>query len=352
MRQAVMTSPGKIEFREVDMPEPEEGEVLIKVMSIGICGSDIHVYHGIHPYTSYPVVQGHEVSGVVVQTGKGVGVSGFNAGDSVTVEPQRPCGKCFACRVGNYNICEELKVIGFQAPGCASDFFTAPAESLIKLDSSIDYNEGALIEPLAVAVRAVKRAFFSDPEGIRGKQVLVLGAGPIGNLVAQAANGLGASRVLISDINDFRLEKAEECGIVNTVNPMKLELADIVDATFSIERKADVIFECTGNSAALQSAILLARKGTPIVEVAVFGSDPAIDMARINENELLLIGTARYHKDDFHTAQKLLAGRLVTLVPLVTDIFSFDQYLKAYEKLENDSEHCMKVIVQVNVPHP
>src|SRR5512142_2836826 len=121
MRQAVMTSPGKIEFRDVEKPTPAADEVLIRVQRIGVCGSDIHVYHGLHPYTSYPVVQGHEASGIVEATGSGV-VS-FAPGDRVVFMPQVACGTCYPCRARMYHICDALKVMGFQTGGAAQDFF-------------------------------------------------------------------------------------------------------------------------------------------------------------------------------------------------------------------------------------
>ncbi|MDC7231692.1 MAG: alcohol dehydrogenase catalytic domain-containing protein [Spirochaetales bacterium] len=346
MRQAVMTSPGVIEFNEVDVPVPGEGEVLVKVMSIGVCGSDVHVYHGLHPYTSYPVVQGHEVSCEVESVGPGV--SGFAAGDKVTIEPQVSCGQCYACKSGLYNICDELKVIGFQTTGAASDYYIAPAAKLVKLDPAMNHDHGALMEPLSVAVRAVNQAFTEAEGGIKDKQVLVFGAGPIGNLVAQAAKGMGASRVMISDLNAFRLEKAKACGVEYVVDPSKADLAAEVDKAFGKDRKADVIFECVGINPTMDSAVDIARKGTPIVVVGVFGKKAEIDMAKVNENELKLVGTARYVIEDFEIAKDLVASGKVDLNPLVTDTYEFEKYNDAYLKIQNDPATTMKVVVQVN----
>jgi L-iditol 2-dehydrogenase len=346
MRQAVMTSPGTIEFKEVAKPVAAKGEVLLRVLCIGVCGSDVHVYHGLHPYTPYPVVQGHEVSFEVVSFAKGV--TGFSPGDKVTIEPQVSCGECFACKSGLYNICDNLKVLGFQTTGCASDYFVAPAAKLVKLDPSMKHENGAMMEPLSVAVRAVNQAFSEADGGIKGKQVLVYGAGPIGNLVAQAAHGMGASKVMISDLNEFRLEKAKACGIEFISNPAKDNLAEQVDEYFGKDRKADVIFECVGVNGTMDSAIEIARKGTPIVVVGVFGKKAEIDMARVNENELKLIGTARYVLEDFEIAKGLVASGKVNLNPLVTDVFDFEKYNEAYLKIQNEPATTMKVIIQVN----
>ena len=131
MRQAVMTAPGQIEFRDVEKPVPGDDEVLLQTCRIGVCGSDIHVYHGLHPYTGYPVVQGHEVGGVVAALGKNV--TGLKVGDKITFMPQVTCGKCYPCTHGMYHICESLKVMGFQTGGAAQDYFALPAENVLKL---------------------------------------------------------------------------------------------------------------------------------------------------------------------------------------------------------------------------
>ena len=120
MLQQVMTNPGEIIFREVPVPEVGDDQVLVKIMNIGICGSDIHVYHGKHPFTKYPVTQGHEVSGEITELGKNV--TEFHVGQKVTIEPQVYCGHCYSCRHGKYNLCEELKVMGFQTTGTASEY--------------------------------------------------------------------------------------------------------------------------------------------------------------------------------------------------------------------------------------
>ena len=336
-----MTAPKTIRFQQIDIPAPDPGEVQINIKRIGVCGSDIHVYHGLHPYTSYPIVQGHETAGEV--TALGEGVTDFKPGDKVTPEPQVFCGKCWPCTHGLYNICNELKVIGFQTNGTACDYYTYPADCLVKLPDEMSYDEGAMIEPLSVAVRAVKKA-----GDIKGKEVLVMGAGPIGNLVAQTAKGLGAASVMAADINGFRLEKAVECGIDYTVNPSREKLDEKIIAAFGAEKKADVIFECTGVQPGLEAAITNARKGTDIVVVAVYGKAPTVDMALVNEAELRLIGTARYNIDDFRTAIGLVNDGKVKLAPLVTDTFDFADYNAAYEKIDKSPETTMKVMIRVN----
>src|SRR5205814_3372021 len=199
MKQAVMTAPGRIEFRDVPPPEVTPDQVLVRMKRIGVCGSDIHVYHGKHPLTPYPVVQGHEASGVVERAGSAV--RGLSPGDPVTFQPQVTCGVCYPCRHGAYHICDKLKVMGFQTTGAASELFAVDASKVLRLPKSMSLEQGAMVEPLAVGVHALERVGGAD-----GKKVLVLGAGPIGNLVAQAARGLGAAAVMITDTSDYRLD--------------------------------------------------------------------------------------------------------------------------------------------------
>src|SRR5512144_153582 len=211
MLQAVMTQPGKIEIHQVEKPAVKPDEVLIQVKRIGVCGSDIHVYHGLHPYTSYPVVQGHEVGGVIAETG--AQVRGFAPGDKVVFMPQVTCGECYPCRHGMYHICDHLKVMGFQTSGAAQEFFPVKAEMVLKLPETITLDQAAMIEPVSVAVHALSRA-----GSVEGMKVVVLGAGTIGNLVGQVASASGASGVIITDVSDYKLDKAHQCGLANTVN--------------------------------------------------------------------------------------------------------------------------------------
>ena len=200
-------APGKIEFIDVLTPETEANQILIKIKRIGICGSDIHVYHGKHPYTSYSVLQGHEVSGEIERVE--ARVKGLKKGDRVTIQPQAVCGRCYPCSHGKYHICDNLKVMGFQTTGAASEYFAVDADKLLlKLPDGMSFEHGAMVEPLAVAVHPLGR--HGD---VVGEKILVFGAGPIGNLVAQAAKAMGAEKVMITDISDYRVKLAEECGI-------------------------------------------------------------------------------------------------------------------------------------------
>ncbi len=340
MKQAVMTAPGTIEFRDVPAPELGSDQVLVRMKKIGVCGSDIHVFHGKHPYTSYPVVQGHEVSGVVEKAGQSV--KGFSPGDAVTFQPQVTCGTCYPCMHGQYHICDQLKVMGFQTTGAASELFAVDADKVLHLPPGLSLEHGAMMEPLAVAVHALQRG-----GGAAGKRVLVLGAGPIGNLVAQAAQGMGATDVLLTDVSDYRLELAARCGVPMGVNTAKADLAAEVKKRFG-DGKADLILECVGFQKTIEQAVAVARKGTDIIVVGVFGDKPTVDMGVVQDRELRLIGTLMYQAPDWHAAIDLVRAKKVNLEPLITDRYPFDRYLDAYKHIDANRERSMKVMISVD----
>ena len=339
MLKQIMTKPGEIVFEEVPMPEVSEDQVLIKIINIGICGSDIHVYHGEHPFTSYPVTQGHEVSGEIVELGKNV--TGFKVGQKVTIEPQVYCGNCHPCRHGKYNLCEELKVMGFQTTGTASEYFAVDASKVTPIPQEMSFEEGAMIEPLAVAVHAVKQV-----GDVTGMDIAVLGAGPIGNLVAQTAKGMGAAKVMITDISDLRLEKAKECGVDVCVNTRHKDFGEAMVEAFGPD-KADVIYDCAGNNITMGQAIKYARKGSIIVLVAVFAGMAQVDLAVANDHELDIKSTMMYRHDDYLDGIRLVDEGKVHLNPLISKTFAFKDYLKAYQYIDENRETTMKVIINV-----
>jgi L-iditol 2-dehydrogenase len=339
LKQAVMTAPGKIEFRDVPVPKVKEGQVLVKIKRIGICGSDIHVYHGKHPYTSYPVVQGHEVSGEIVKLTDGG--SNFKEGDKVTIQPQIVCGRCYSCQHGQNHICDNLKVMGFQATGMASEYFAVDLKKVLKLPENISYDHGALVEPLAVAVHALKRG-----GDIKRRKILILGAGPIGNLVAQAANGMGAQSVMITEISDYRINIARECGINYCLNSKIQDIGEELIDTFG-KNKADLILECVGINTTTEQAIANARKGTDIIVVGVFAEKATVDLGLVQDRELKLIGTLMYQEEDYRKAIELIEENKVKLDPIITEHFPFECYLEAYKYIEEKKDKIMKVMIKL-----
>ncbi len=340
MKQEVMTAPGKIEFQDVPIPELKQNDVLVKMMRIGICGSDIHVYHGKHPYTDYPITQGHEVSGKIEKTGSNV--KNLKLGDKVTILPQVVCNQCYPCTHGKYHICDDLKVMGFQTTGAASEFFKVESEKIVQLPDDMTYEQGAMIEPSAVAVHAVSRG-----GDISDFNVLVLGAGPIGNLIGQTAKALGAASVMITDLSDFRLEIAKKVGIDYAINPTTQDLSEEIEKTFG-PSKADIILECVGSNDTIDAALNNARKGTDIIVVGVFGDKPAINLGFVQDRELKLIGTLMYQYNDYIKAIELVNSGKIKLEPLITVHFPFEEYSKAYKYIDDKKDKVMKVFIDVN----
>ena len=342
MRQAILTAPKQIALREVpDLTAAQlgENEILINVRKIGICGSEIHSYHGQHPATFFPVVQGHEYSGIV--TAAGAKVTKCKAGDKVTARPQLVCGECNPCRRGQYNVCEHLRVEAFQADGAAQDYFIVPEERVVKLPEAFSLEYGAMIEPAAVGVHAIARA-----GDLTGKNVVVSGAGMIGNLVAQCALARGARKVLITDVSDYRLEMAQQCGIADTLNVTNTPLKRGVKEVFGDEG-FQVGFEVAGEELSIRSLMECIEKGSTIVVVAVFAKDPALSMFFLGEHELTLVGTMMYRHEDYLNAVEEISYGRINLEPLVTDRFSFGQYDEAYGFIEQKKERCMKVIIDL-----
>ena len=341
MRQAILVQPKQIEFREIAAPTAAElsaHQVLVNVKRIGICGSEIHSYHGLHPATNYPVVQGHEYSGIVTACGKDVTVC--RPGDKVTARPQLVCGECNPCKRGQYNVCEHLRVQAFQADGAAQDFFVVDDDRVVKLPETMSLDYGAMIEPAAVGAHASGRT------DVKGKNVVVSGAGAIGNLVAQFCKARGAKNVLITDVSDLRLAVARECGIEHTLNVSKRSLKEAAAELFG-EEGFQVGFEVAGVESSIRSLMATIEKGSDIVVVAVFAKDPALSMFHLGEHELRLIGSMMYRHEDYLTAIDSVDRGAINLQPLVTNHFPFEQYNEAYQFIDAHRETSMKVIVDL-----
>ena len=339
MRQAILVEPKHIEYKEVAEPKAADltaHQVLVNIKRIGICGSEIHSYHGLHPATFYPVVQGHEYSGVVMAVGSEVTVC--KPGDHITARPQLVCGKCNPCKRGQYNVCEHLRVQAFQADGAAQDFFVVDDDRVAKLPEGMSLDYGAMIEPSAVGAHASNRT------DVKGKNVVVSGAGTIGNLIAQFCIARGAKNVLITDVSDLRLAKARECGIKHTLNITKKTLKEAAQELFG-EEGYQVGFEVAGVEVSIRSLMETIEKGSDIVVVAVFAKDPALSMFYLGEHELRLIGSMMYRHEDYLTAIDYVNKGIVNLKPLVSNRFAFEEYDDAYKFIDTHRETSMKVLI-------
>ena len=340
MRQVIMNSPGSIEHKDVARPvELGPKEILLKIVRIGVCGSDVHVFHGEHPATPYPVIQGHEYSGIIEAVG--TEVTKGKPGMKATARPQLVCGKCGPCKRGQYNACQNLKVQGFQAPGVAQDYFVVTEDRLIILPDTLTMEQGAMVEPAAVGAHSTSRT-----TGVKEKNVVVAGAGTIGNMVAQFAKAREAKKVLITDVSDYRLNMARKCGIEHTLNVASTPFEEGIKDIFG-EEGFQIGFEAAGVQPTLDYLIANVEKGGDIVILGVFSENPVVNMYYLGEHELNVFGSMMYKHEDYEEAVEMIASKRLNIDPLITKHFPLENYLEAYKYIEEHSEKTMKVMIDL-----
>ncbi|HEX4836820.1 MAG TPA: alcohol dehydrogenase catalytic domain-containing protein [bacterium] len=335
VRAALIPAPHRVAVVEVE-PHPLTGtDARVAIRACGICGSDLHTFEGRHPFVSYPVYPGHELSGIVVDAGQDVPRTWL--GQRVSIEPSLVCGECENCRSGHYNICDRLRVMGFQAPGGMREEFVVPADRLVPLPAAVTDEQGACVEPVAVAVHAARLC-----RSLVDRDVLVLGAGTIGLLVAQIARDRGARRVVLTDQIGARRALAARLDLDGVPPP-----ADGPDALLSkgvAGRRPDVAFECVGVEATLRQAIEVVRKGGDVIVVGVFGQDAVIPAGLIQDRELQIRGSLMYTRPDFEEAVRLIAEGRVQVDPLISHRMPLQAAEDAFARAGNQAES-LKVLV-------
>lgn len=332
-----VVSEGKTDFVTRPVPVPAEDAVVIRVRASALCGSDLHIFKAKHPSVSLPATIGHEFSGDIAAVGKGV--QGLRVGDRVTVEPCIACGKCEACRHGEYGSCDELTFLYRKGGGAMADYVTVKASGVVPLPESISYEAGALIEPLAVAVHAVRRADVR-----MGEKVLVLGAGAIGLLVAALCKRTGAAEVIVSDYSAFRLDMAKTLGATRIVNLREGEsLAGIVgEATGGAG--VDKAFECVGREETFVQAMTLLRKKGLATVVGIFEqAEITIPVMRLVNNEIRVQGSQGYCWD-FPIALQM--ANEIGLERLITHRFPLSNLQEALEASLDRAQNTIKVVLK------
>lgn len=315
---------------------PAAGEVQIRVSHCGICGTDLHVFHGAMDHrVTKPAVIGHEMSGVIESLG--ADVSGWAVADRVTVRPLDSCGACPACKAGHSHICQQLKVIGVDRPGAMQRLLTVPAPTLHRLPDALSLKEGALIEPVAVACHDVRLGEVKADEF-----VVVLGGGPIGALIALVAQRKGA-RVLVSEVNPFRIMLLQGLGI-EVADPAESDLVAVVEEQTG-GAGADVVFEVTSSKAGAEMMTRLPRVRGRIVIVAIFSQPPQVDLFKFFWREISLRGARVYEAQDFEEAIALAASGALPLAKLITNVCPLDDLEWGLRQLEKGGE-VMKVLIE------
>jgi 2-desacetyl-2-hydroxyethyl bacteriochlorophyllide A dehydrogenase len=315
---------------------PGPDEVKVRVAYCGICGTDMHIFHGkMDKRVDMPQVIGHEMAGTVAEIG--ANVTGLVPGQKVTVMPLDWCGDCPACRDGNTHICQNLKFLGIDTPGAFQEFWTVPARVVLPLPDSLDLKKAALIEPLAVALHDVRLGGVQE-----GDFVVVLGGGPIGTLVALAAKAKGAE-VLVSEINDFRLTMLDGMGF-KTANPLQ---SDVVETVKSLTggRGADVVFEVTAHPAGIETAVKLPKTRGQIVVVGIFSEPPKVNLFDFFWKELKLRGARVYEKQDYEAAIETVATGDLPLDQLISAVHPLGDLATGIRQLAKGGD-VMKVLIQ------
>jgi len=335
-RAATYVGDGRIEVVENPVLDPAEGTVRIRVAYTGICGTDLHILHGhMDSRVSIPQAIGHEMSGTIDAVGEGV--EGLAEGDNVTVMPLDWCGECPACRAGHQHICQNLDFVGIETTGAMQQFWTVPASLVVPVPAGVSLAHAALVEPLAVAAHDVRRSRLQE-----GEHALVIGGGPIGQLIALVAQRNGA-HVIVAEPNADRRAFAERHGAF-VVDPLHDDLAAIVQERTG-GAGADVVFEVAGIAATALDAVRHARTRGRVVMVAIHPQPVPIDLHRVFWRELEILGARVYEREDFERAVSLVAEGAIPADELITSTVPLESTLEAFESLTN--AQAMKVLIDV-----
>ena len=316
---------------------PKAGEASVKIAFCGICGTDMHVFHGnMDGRVGLNRVLGHESSGTIAALG--AGVTDLKIGQKVTVRPLDPCNDCPACTAGHPHICHNLKFLGLDTDGAMQEIWNVPAHTIHALPDDIRMDHAALIEPVAVACHDVRMSGLKTDEN-----VLVIGGGPIGVLVAMVARDSGG-KVLISEVNPSRLAIANDLGF-DTVNPTQTDLPAFVRERTDGAGMA-VVFEVSGTQAGVDAMTACAGTRARIVMVAIHGQKPQIDLFQFFWRELQMTGVRVYEPCDYEKAIAIIASGGVDADSVITDITDLRDIQAAFESLDS-SPTALKSLIKV-----
>jgi 2-desacetyl-2-hydroxyethyl bacteriochlorophyllide A dehydrogenase len=333
----VVVHPGRIAVEAADVPSPGPGEALVRTLAAGVCGSDLHAAHGRHPFVALPYRPGHEVVGIIESLDASVG--GFALGDRVIVEPDLPCWACKMCTSGRENLCENLQFFGCGYPqGGMADYFTLAANRLHAVPESLDDHTAALIEPLSTPVHAVRLA-----GDVAGRSVAVLGAGTIGLFTLAVLRAHGAGRVIVTDPNQAKRDRALALGADTAVDARGLDVASQVRGLLG--GSADIVFDCVAIQSSLDQAIAMADKGGTVVVVGVPAAAVTVPLPIIQDHQIRIQGSATYLPEDYIESAALLQAGTIRKADFVTATRPLEAVAEAFE-LASSGQH-VKVLVTV-----
>ena len=326
---------GTVEAAPADNPPPGHGEVELAPAFVGICGTDLHIFHGsMDARVKAPAVLGHEMSGRITRVGEGV--TGWAPGDAVTVMPLSWDGDCPACLAGHRHICHHLNFIGIDSPGAMQQRWTVPAGTLVRLPASVALHHAALVEPTAVAVHDVRRARIRD-----GERVVIAGGGPIGVLIGLVVRAAGAE-VRLVELNGHRRALAERMGLT-TWDPETDDIPGLVDE-WTGGAGAEVSFEVSGAAGGVALAVDVLGVRGRLCLVAIHPQPREINLHRFFWRELTLVGARLYERADFERAVELVADGTIPAELLISKVVPLAEAATAFQTLDRGGD-VMKVLV-------
>lgn len=338
MKAALLTAPYQIGLQEVEKPRLGSYDVLIKVQCVGICGSDLHTYRGTHPFRKPPVILGHEMAGEVVEVAEDVSL--FKKGDRVSVEPQTYCHHCPSCYQGNYNLCMNKRILGTTPwPGAFAEYVVIPEDKVYLLPDGLSFEEGAMVEPLAVGIRAAQMA---QPR--IGDTVLIMGSGTIGLATLVSLKEAGVTRTIATDVEDFNLAKAKELGAWTAVNVTRESLEEKVKE-WTRGEGVDAAVIAVGVPSLIDESLGLVRKKGRVVLVALFDDKATIDAFKIVSTEAEVVGSWVYTGREFQAAIDLMSQGRIETNSFITHRWPIERVGEALDLVDKRTEDLIKVVL-------
>ena len=336
VKAVYMKKPGEVSLIEIDKPIAKEGEVLIKIHRVGLCGTDLQSYRGIAALTKFPLIPGHELSGEIISCGAAVPSGLFCTGDRVTVKPYFNCGHCYPCKIGRINCCENSQTLGVQLQkGALCEYIAVPYQNIIKCNA-LDYDEIALIEPLSVGMHLVSRVNVKE-----GEYVLVFGCGVIGAGAISAAY-FKKAKVILADIAEEKFETARQMGAVACIDPQTENLRDRIEEITGGEG-VSVVLECIGVASTMEESINIVNYAGRVGYVGYSKKNLHADATMIVKKELTIVGSRNALSDEFNSVKKNMEKHELDYKRLISATYKPEQANSAFHTWDLQSSDYIKI---------